>query len=214
MSKICAIIDYGIGNVFSVSNAISHVANDQGIEPILTRDHKVIEAADYVVLPGVGAFGRAVDMLRTHALDQSIYKFLETGRPFIGICVGMQVLMEKGYEFGEHEGLGLIPGAVQKIQSQANTEFRIPIIGWHPLKSPDSHQMDHGNLPFEEDQAFYFVHSYEARPTHAEHLVSVTHHEPNQITAAVQKDNILGVQFHPERSGDTGLAMLKSFLEQ
>ena len=103
---------------------------------------------------------------------------------------------------------------VRKIKSQTRTKLRVPVIGWHPLKTPDSQQMNHHELPFEEDQAFYFVHSYEAQPTHTEHLVSVTRHGSTQITAAVRKDNILGVQFHPERSGNAGLAMLKFFLEK
>lgn len=206
------VVDYGIGNVFSVCNALTKI----GATPSLTRDAKAIRKADRVILPGVGAFSRAMENLRTFGLDELLTAYVSTGRPFLGVCIGMQVLMDTSSEFGVHAGLGLIPGKVEKIPS-ATTQgvaLRVPHISWSKV---------HGTAPspsgswqrkvFEEDVHYYFVHSYMVCPADSSDLLAVTQYGGHQIAAAVRRDNITGVQFHPERSGPAGLQLLQHFVE-
>jgi len=214
-SPSCVVVDYESGNVFSVLNALRSL----GTEAELSRDPARILAADRVVLPGVGAFGRAAERLRGHGLDETIAAFIETGRPFLGICVGMQILMEEGHEFGTHRGLGVIPGTVEKIDIRDATgqPLRVPVIGWYPIEAPVERgtQICRGT-PFQDLQqrsAFYFVHSFAARPRDPAAVLATVTHAGEPVTAAIRKDNVIGVQFHPERSAETGLALLDGFLK-
>ncbi|WGV15421.1 imidazole glycerol phosphate synthase subunit HisH [Fuscovulum ytuae] len=212
-SKSCVIIDYGIGNVFSVSQALAHL--DASVT--LTSDPAAIRAADRVILPGVGAFGRAVDTLRAIHMDEVIFDFINTGRPFLGICVGMQVMMEHGLEFGTHQGLGLFKGTVEQIdlKDSDNKPLRVPLIGWNSVRQTAPGRWQ--DTPFatvSEGSDFYFVHSYAAKVTDPLDVAAIAHAGAGVITAAVQRDNITGVQFHPERSADAGRAFLSGFLAQ
>lgn len=209
----CAVVDYGIGNVFSVTQALRKL----GADVVLTGDPARILAADRVILPGVGAFGRAAERLRTLGLDGVLVRYVETGRPFLGICVGMQLLLARGLEFGEHKGLGLFDGSVEKVDitDKDGRAQRVPLIGWFPIETPEARQdgladqvLDSGGT----GAAYYFVHSYAARPADPEAARAIVRHGDHAITAAIGRDNVLGVQFHPERSGAHGLALLNRFL--
>lgn len=211
-SPKCVVIDYGIGNTFSVTRALQA----SGVDATLTGDRNTIRSADRVILPGVGAFGRAADRLRSVGLDEEILQFVETGRPFLGICVGMQLLFTEGTEFGHHRGLDLFQGSVDKVDviDPDDRPARVPLIGWYglepPLVDPDRWQgtvLEH-NPP---GAAFYFVHSFAARPLDASVTLAAVRHGDQEIVAAVQRDNVLGLQFHPERSGPHGLALLERF---
>lgn len=211
--RSCVIIDYGIGNVFSVGEALRHL----DVDVKLTSDPTAIIAADRVILPGVGAFGRAVDTLREMHLDETIHAFIATGRPFLGICVGMQVMMEQGLEFGTHQGLGLFKGRVEQIalDDHNGRQLRVPLIGWNSVYPTVSERWQ--DTPFADlvpGSDFYFVHSYAARVTDIKEIAAIVHAGVGQITAAIQRDNITGVQFHPERSADAGRAFLSGFLAQ
>lgn len=214
MSNSVVVVDYGIGNVFSVCNALKQT----GCEPNLTRNASDILAADKVILPGVGAFGRAVDALRDLGLDETLRRYVETARPFLGICIGMQLLMDGSSEFGENTGLGFIPGRVDRIPSTARdgAPLRVPHISWGEVASAESVSPDDWNrTPLGnggENDTFYFVHSYHCMPSDPAHLLAVVDHGGNSITAAVKRDNLMGVQFHPERSGTAGLRFLDRFV--
>lgn len=212
-SKSCVIIDYGIGNVFSVTQALKHLDADVR----LTSDPATILSADRAILPGVGAFGRAVETLRAMHLDETIHAFIATGRPFLGICVGMQVMMEQGLEFGAHEGLGIFKGSVERIalEDTDGHPLRVPLIGWNSVypTTPGRWQ----GTPFADvapASDFYFVHSYAANMVDFADVAAFVNVGTSQITAAIQRDNITGVQFHPERSVDAGHAFLAGFLAQ
>ncbi|PCI02489.1 MAG: imidazole glycerol phosphate synthase subunit HisH [Hyphomicrobiales bacterium] len=214
MSKSVVVIDYGIGNVFSVCNALKQ----SGFEPNLTRNASEILAADKVILPGVGAFGRASAALREYGLDETLRLYIETGRSFLGICIGMQLLMDVSTEFGENEGLGFIPGRVERIPgtSKAGETLRVPHISWGEVKSAKGvSQFDWNKTPLAnggENDSFYFVHSYHAVPADESHLLAVVDYGGHLITAAVKRDNLMGFQFHPERSGPAGLKLLERFV--
>jgi glutamine amidotransferase len=210
-SPNCVVVDYGIGNVFSVLRALERL----DYAATLSSDRATILAADRLILPGVGAFGRAAEELRLRGLDVAIHDFVATGKPFLGICVGMQLLADTGEEFGTHKGLGIIAGTVRKIEAKEadGHPCRVPLIGWNPLVQ--SHPGAWTGTPFEvigPEGAFYFVHSYEMQTQDpksrvAEHSLGV-----NTITSAVRKDNVLGVQFHPERSAEVGQRFLDGFM--
>lgn len=205
----CVIVDYGIGNVFSVGHAL----RSRGAEVALKRDAAAILSADRVILPGVGAFGRAADRLRDYGLDETLLRFIETGRPFLGICVGMQLLMTRGHEFGVHDGLGVIAGEVRKVSGTGpdGQPLRVPLIGWYPVEPGGGYE---GTLmegaPAED--AYYFVHSYAAEPDAPEDVLAFVRHGDATVTAVARRDNVVGTQFHPERSGEAGLALLDRFL--
>lgn len=211
-SPTCVVIDYGIGNTFSVTRALQAC----GVEVTLTGDLAAIRSAERLILPGVGAFGRAAERLRDLGLDEEILRFVETGRPFLGICVGMQLLLTEGTEFGSHRGLDLFKGSVDKVDvlDSDGRPARIPLIGWYNLDAP-KHNAERWQGTILEDNpagaAFYFVHSFAARPTEADATLAVVRHGEQEVVAAVHRDNVLGVQFHPERSGPHGLALLKRF---
>lgn len=194
------IVDYGVGNLHSVKRAFEQVAPKVEI----TSDAAGILKAERLVLPGVGAFGHCMEELKQRGLTEAIIKFAESGRPFLGICVGMQIMRAVGEEFGEHKGLGLLPGRVQKIKAGI-----LPVIGWMELeKTRDWKETIFNDTP--EGSSVYFVHSFAAQPD--DFLLAQYEYDGIKITAAVSKNNLTGVQFHPEKSGKVGINMLKAFV--
>ncbi len=193
-----AISDYGAGNIFSVKNACSYL----GIEAGLTSDKREIENADGIILPGVGAFPAAMDSLVKSGLVDTIRTEAHK-KPFLGICLGMQLIFSKGYEFEERDGLGLIDGEVTLMQPQG---LVIPHMGWNRLEKNKDCPLMHG---LDGDSFVYFVHSYSAHC--ADEDVAAYTDYGGRITALVSHDNIYGAQFHPEKSGETGLKMLANF---
>ena len=210
MSGSVTVVDYDCGNLFSVVRAFEHCG---GTVELATEPDQVARA-ERLVLPGVGAFGAAMKTLRDRGLADAVKEFAATGRPFLGICVGLQVMMDYSEEFGRHEGLGLIPGAVLAIPptTKDGTPHPIPHIGWAKLEpaSPDNNSTIFGNL--DEDCWAYFVHSFGAVPEDPAHVVVTCDYNGQTITAAAAKDNMIGCQFHPEKSGPDGLKMIDNFL--
>ena len=199
-----AIIDYGVGNLFSLQCSLKKI----GIEAIVTKNPDEIKSADRIILPGVGAFGDASRKLRESGLVELITEEAKSGKPFLGICLGMQLLFEKGYEYGEHEGLGFLKGNVVALDGKIDPSLQIPHMGWNALDfkqdSPLFKYINNGDF-------VYFVHSYYA--TDCEDSVIATSEYGIPVTAAVGKGNIFGCQFHPEKSGEVGLNILKAFSE-
>ena len=199
-----AIVDYGVGNLFSLESSFAAI----GAEVVVTRDADVLRSADQIILPGVGAFGDAAEKLRSTGLDVVLKELAAAGKPLMGICLGMQMLFEKSYEYGEHAGLGLIPGKVIPIADVIPADLKIPHIGWNSLHfKQESPIFKHVN----EGDCVYFVHSFYAAD--CEGSVVATAEYGAELTAAVAKGNVFGCQFHPEKSGKVGLAILKAFTE-
>ncbi len=197
-----AIIDYGVGNLFSLTSSFKAI----GEEVIITSDVEIIKKADKLILPGVGAFGDASKKLFDSGLDKVILEEVKKGKPLLGVCLGMQMLFDKSYEFGEYDGLGLINGKVVYIDLP--NDYKIPHIGWNALHFKKQSPI----LKYIEENDFvYFVHSYHAVDCE-ESLVATTDYG-REITAIVQSGNVFGCQFHPEKSGDVGLKILKAFAE-
>ena len=199
-----AIVDYGVGNLFSLSHSLSAV----GTEPLVTGDAEAIRRADRVILPGVGAFGDAAAKLRELKLDDLMRDLAAQGKPIMGICLGMQLLLDVSYEFGEHRGLGLIPGAVRPIADVIPGDLKIPHIGWNALRIVKPHPIFKTVKP---GDCVYFVHSYYG--ANCEESVLATAEYGAELTAAVGRDNVCGCQFHPEKSGEVGLSILRAFCE-
>ena len=199
-----AIVNYGVGNLFSLSSSLKSL----GLPAVVTDDPDEIRASDRVILPGVGAFGDAAAKLRATGLDRVVLDEAAEGKPLLGICLGMQLLFEKSFEFGEHEGLGLLQGKVIPMEGTIPSELKIPQMGWNALipKRPHALMRD-----VREGDCVYFVHSYYAVDCE-ESLVAVTEYG-REITAMVAKGNVMGCQFHPEKSGSVGLSILKAFAE-
>ncbi len=201
-----AIVDYGVGNLFSLESSFHAI----GAQACVTRDADVLEKADRIVLPGVGAFADAVDKLRATGLDRTILQETSKGKPMLGICLGMQMLFDVSYEFGVYEGLGLIPGEIRPIGEVIPKGLKIPQIGWNSLIFPNGvHPLFSG---IHEGDYVYFVHSYQAVCS-PEFKIALTEYGA-PLTAAVAKDNVMGCQFHPEKSGQVGLAILRAFCEK
>ena len=205
-----AVGDYGVGNLFSLSSSLAAVGSDAASAVIVTGEADVIRAADKIILPGVGAFADAAEKLRTSGLDRVVCEEAKKGKYLLGICLGMQLLFEKSYEFGEHTGLSLISGSVRPIAEVIPAELKIPHIGWNALRFHGERR--HPLFQYIGNGDFvYFVHSYYA--TDCEDAVIATAEYGVPLTAAVAKDNILGCQFHPEKSGSVGLSILRAFCE-
>ena len=195
------IVDAGIGNLRSVQKAFEFL----GTTPLITHDPSVVLQADAVVLPGVGAFGDGVQGLRQNGLDRALCQFIESGRPFLGICVGLQLLFTESEEMGSHCGLGILPGRVVRF----SRSLTVPHMGWNQIHQCRSHPL----LKGVQDGAFvYFAHSYHAI-TDDEAIVVATTDYGGHFPSVVARDNISAVQFHPEKSGRVGLAILRNFLE-
>ena len=201
------IVDYGVGNLFSLKSSFQCL----GIETEVSGDPDVIHSWDKIILPGVGAFGDAADKLRAHGLIDVLREEAAKGKPFMGICLGMQLLLDKGYEYGEHEGLGLIPGTVNPIAERIPADLKIPHIGWNALHFPKDKPVSPIFRYIKDGDHVYFVHSYSG--VNCDASVIATTEYGAELTAAVAKDNVFGCQFHPEKSGEVGLNILKAFAE-
>ncbi len=199
-----AIIDYGIGNLFSVVSSFKYI----GADAVVTSDPEVIKSSDRILLPGVGAFEDAAKKLNATGLDKVLLDEAKKGKPILGICLGMQMLFEKSYEYGEHNGLGLLRGSVVPMEGAIDKRLQIPHIGYNALIFKKQHPL----LKYINEGDFvYFVHSYYAVDCE-DSLVAYSEYDKD-ITAIVAKDNIMGCQFHPEKSGDVGLNILRAFCE-
>jgi glutamine amidotransferase len=195
-----AIIDYGMGNLHSVSKAVERL----GYETVITADPQTIAAADGAILPGVGAFGDAMQNLRETKLDEVAKAYAASGKPMLGICLGMQLLFSQSEEYGTNDGLNLLPGKVVRFAG----DYKIPHMGWNKLsflqeQSPLFSGLTEGHV--------YFVHSFHAKPELASDLLATTDYY-QQVTAIVGRGNVYGMQFHPEKSGELGMQLLGNFL--
>ncbi|MBE6916208.1 MAG: imidazole glycerol phosphate synthase subunit HisH [Ruminococcaceae bacterium] len=200
-----AIIDYGVGNLFSLKSSFAAI----GADAVVTADADVIRASDRILLPGVGAFGDAAEKLRETGMADLVIEQANAGKPILGICLGMQLLFDKSYEYGEHDGLGLIPGEIRAISDVIPSDLKIPHIGWNALqfkgeKSELFRYLQDGDF-------VYFVHSFYG--ANCDESVIATAEYGATLTAAVQKGNVYGCQFHPEKSGNVGLSILRAFCE-
>lgn len=202
-----AIVDYGVGNLFSIQSSLRFLGADAAV----TGDAAVIASAERVILPGVGAFADAAEKLRVSGLDRSVMDAAEVGKPLLGICLGMQLLFDKSFEYGEHDGLGLIPGRVVPMEGVVPADHKIPQIGWNGLIFPEDRQKSELFRYIDQGDHVYFVHSYYAADC-GEHVIAYTEYGA-PITAAVQRGNVYGTQFHPEKSGQVGLSILRAFCE-
>ncbi len=200
-----AIVDYGVGNLFSLHSSLAAI----GAESIVTGDAAAISKADAVILPGVGAFEDAAAKLRETGLAAAVRGVAASGKPLLGICLGMQLLFEKSYEFGEHEGLGLLPGSVVPMAGVIPAELKIPHIGWNALHLTPAGKNSALFANMHGGEYVYFVHSYYATGC-GDALLAVTDYGAD-LTAAVGQGNVLGCQFHPEKSGTVGLGILRAF---
>lgn len=200
-----AIIDYGIGNLFSLKSSFKAI----GQKAVVTGEAEVIRRADKLILPGVGAFGDAAALLRRDGMDQLVCQEAASGKPLLGICLGMQLLLDYSTEYGRHEGLGLIPGSVQPIRPVIPAAYKVPHIGWNALHFPGE---KHPLFRYvQEGECVYFVHSFYGADCE-ESVIATAEYGP-ELTAAVAKGNVYGVQFHPEKSGNVGLNILRAFCE-
>jgi imidazole glycerol phosphate synthase, glutamine amidotransferase subunit len=198
-----SIIDYGMGNLKSVYNAFKFL----GIESRVTRDYKEIKESKGILLPGVGAFPDAMKNLKEYNLDQIILEEVDKGKAMLGICLGMQLLFSKGYEGKECEGLNIIQGEVKKLK---DSNVKIPHIGWNSLEVNKQDKIMQG---LQVENYVYFVHSFQGENLKEENLIAYSNYGENKIPAIVKKDKVYGAQFHPEKSGEVGLKILKNFRE-
>lgn len=200
-----AIVDYGVGNLFSLKSSLAAI----GAETVVTGDAAVLHNADRIILPGVGAFGDAADKLAATGMRDAVLAEARAGKPLLGICLGMQLLFEKGMEYGEHAGLGLIPGTVVDLKPVLPEGLKVPHIGWNALRLS---QPDHPLMKNTRDgDCVYFVHSFYAAGC-ADWTLATAEYGVD-VTAAVARDNVMGCQFHPEKSGAVGLSILRAFCE-
>jgi glutamine amidotransferase len=209
------IIDYGLGNLFSVQQALTKAGAP---EVTISDDKQVIKDADRLLLPGVGAFGDGMKNLEERGLIPVIHDFANSGRPILGVCLGMQLIMSQSEEFGIHAGLDLISGNVRQMQPGKKARFKVPHIGWNSLQSGGASGDDDsawsGTLlgSLDEGSFMYFIHSYVVAPTDPAVQIATTHYGEDSYCSVFKKNNITGVQFHPELSGDDGLSIYRSFL--
>ena len=200
-----AVIDYGVGNLFSLCGSLTHL----GAEVCVTCDPAVIETADHIILPGVGAFGDAIKKLRETGLIPCIKECVKKGTPLLGICLGMQLLFDKSYEYGEYEGLGLIRGEIRPLKDVLPATYKVPHMGWNSL----DYKKDSPLFRYiQEGEYVYYVHSFYGANCE-ESTLATSSYGGCDVTGAVACGNIFGVQFHPEKSGETGLNILRAFLE-
>ena len=200
-----SIVDYGVGNLFSLKSSFDAIDE----EAVVTGDPEVIRSSDKIVLPGVGAFRDAIAKLSSSRLDDVVISEAKSGKPLLGICLGMQLLLDKSYEFGEYEGLGLVPGVVRPLEGYTPEGLKIPQMGWNALQLK-------GSCPVFENtkngEYVYFVHSYWCDCP--EKYIGAVCEYGAEVTAAVMNGNVYGCQFHPEKSGPVGLRILKAFCKE
>jgi imidazole glycerol-phosphate synthase subunit HisH len=201
---VIIIVDYGCGNIFSIKQAFLSL----GVLTKITEDPEEILTAKCIILPGVGAFGNAMKSLRSTGLNKAIIKAVNDGTPILGICLGMQLLANYSSEFGHHEGLGIIPGHVEKLPL-SNSRSRVSNVGWNSIYVKNSSSFVNKNF---DTNMFYFIHSYCFIPNDKKSIVAVSYFNDKNITAVLHVNNIVGCQFHPEKSGVLGLKMLEEFI--
>jgi glutamine amidotransferase len=210
--KLVTVVDYGVGNLLSVARGVKKC----GAEVLLTRNREDLINAERIILPGVGAFANAMNQLKKLELVEPIVQAAQNGTLMLGVCLGMQLLFESSEEFGYSQGLGLIPGKVVAIPNEnANGEkIKIPQIGWRELEPYRDGSSWHGTIleSHRPDDSVYFIHSFMAAPSEARHRLAKTTYCGHDITAVVAKDNVIGCQFHPEKSGEAGLDLIRMFL--
>jgi glutamine amidotransferase len=207
MKRIVTVVDYGAGNLHSVSKALTHL----GAGVVIARDGEAIERAERLILPGVGAFGEGMAGLARRGQIEAVRAFAASGRPFLGICLGAQLLMDESEEFGTHRGLGIIPGKVVLIPCEG---VKVPHVGWQKIRPPRDDAWKGTLLAATPLCTWaYFVHSYHCMPDDAADLCALAIYGGHPIAAAVSRNNVTGVQFHPEKSGKCGLTMLETFLD-
>lgn len=202
-----AIVDYGVGNLFSLKSSFAML----GFDAIVTGNKDEISAADRIILPGVGAFEDAAQKLKQSGLDEAVKNAVKMGRPLLGICLGMQLLFDKSFEYGEHEGLSLIKGEVKALKGYVDEKLKIPHIGWNALHFTDDKPKSELFKYINDGDCVYFVHSFAAFDCDESLIASTEYSKP--LTAAVANGNVYGTQFHPEKSGKVGLNILKAFCE-
>lgn len=203
------VVDYGLGNLLSVRRGFEHC----GAAVRVSASPDAVWRAERLVLPGVGAFGDGMAKLRERGLDHAVHEFVKSGRPLLGICLGMQMLFDASEEFGSHQGLGLIAGKVARIPADGR---KVPHIGWAPIHPPaDTKRPWQGTLlqGTADGTAFYFVHSYTGFPADAGDRLADADYLGARISAVVARGNVMGTQFHPEKSGPAGLAVIARFLD-
>ena len=210
--KIVAVVDYGMGNLRSVSQAVLHVAQGSGFQAIVTARPEEVRAADRIVLPGQGAMPDCMRELRESGLQESVLE-AAASKPLFGVCVGMQMLLDRSHE-GPTDGLGLIHGEVVRFELEGRLQpdgsrYKVPQMGWNRVRQAQPHSLWAGVA---DDSYFYFVHSFYARTSDAHHSVGEADYG-GRFTAAIARDNIFATQFHPEKSADQGLALYRNFLD-
>jgi len=209
--KQIKVIDYEAGNLFNVARAFEYLGCQT--EYVMAPDQ--LKGGDFLVLPGVGAFGDGMSSLHQRGLVEPILEWVNSGKPFFGICLGMQLMLTSSEEFGHHEGLGIVPGHVRKLPAQPG--LKIPNIGWYALQNPKTEDQlwDKGFLQdLSLQQDMYFVHSFSSYPEDPENWLAVSEFGNHLFCSVVSRDNIFGCQFHPEKSGEAGLQILRRFLDQ
>ena len=199
------IIDYGVGNLFSLSSSLSYL----GLENKVSRDPEDLRKADHIILPGVGAYGDAIAKLRGSGMAEPLLDEAKAGKPIMGICLGMQLLFDKSYEYGEHQGLGLIPGVMADLKEDIPANLKVPHMGWNSLEIL---RQDPIFRYFRDGEYVYYVHSFYATGCTGNTL-AVSQYGAASVTGVVRSGHVYGTQFHPEKSGDAGLRLLKAFSE-
>ena len=201
------IVDYGVGNLFSLKSSLSYI----GVEAVVSGEPETIKIADRIILPGVGAFADARAKLGINGLDKVLIEQAKTGKPLMGICLGMQLLFDRSYEYGVTEGLGLISGEVRPIAEVIPYGYKVPHIGWNSLRNSDKGRYSKVFKYITQGDYVYFVHSFAGMDCDESVIASAEYGA--ELTAAVARENVLGMQFHPEKSGEVGLKILKAFCE-
>jgi glutamine amidotransferase len=210
MNKNVVIVDYGLGNLFSIQQACKYL----GYSTTLSTNPEIILGASNLILPGVGSFEVAMRQLNNHDLVKTLQDFVKTGKPIMGVCLGMQLLFNESYEFGKHNGLGFIEGSVIKFPEKVNEQnIRIPHIGWNKIYNGN---LEWSSTPLnstKNESLMYFVHSYYVKPVLNENILTYSNYDGFEFCSSVKKDNIFGFQFHPEKSGKEGLLIYDNFLK-
>ena len=208
MSSIVTVVDYGRGNLFSLSRALEHL----GASAKVTSDPAEVAAAERLILPGVGAFGDGMENLRARGLVESVQRYAASGRPLLGICLGMQLLLDESDEFGSHRGLGIVPGRVTRFADSPERSWKVPHVGWSRLTGSTGWKGS-ALAPLPEGERMYFVHSYHAVPARPEHRLAATPYAGIEFCSALKAGPVQGFQFHPEKSGESGLSLLREWLK-
>lgn len=203
-----AILDYGVGNVLSIYNAFAKI----GSEVIITNDKSLISSADGLIIPGVGAFAHGMRSLTQHDLVSFVQDVASSGKPIMGICLGMQMLFSQSSEFGITQGLNLIDGTVEKLKHPRGNNIKLPHVSWNNISKDEGSQWNNSILNLVSDlEEMYFVHSFAAIPSNSENILSTTTYQDVKFCSSVRKENIYGCQFHPEKSAVEGLKIINNF---